>query len=344
MPFPKTSSRDQVTSSASRLRQQLAPLRTGIDRPSAHVLADDWYASYEIARALQITNSQWQHRHARQDERPMQVAVIVGSGYLFSILPELEVDIVLVVDNNRFVLNWMERSIDLILNSATPRLYLDRLADDSEPVVAALEQARNEGELWDWSDRHPGEALYSGVESVVRIERQRFEPCRQTQRAPLHFLSSIPSDPYWGQVLRGNGNMTRYPQCRRAVGNTPIITVNMDIRDGCAVEHVASAIRREGAVITYFSATNVAQFGGPITLRDWPIAFGDMPIMRSTRVEGGRVKWSPAATFSRGAAAYEAAVAQEARVLADAIPRGDWYPKQPSPEPYLARQRALLID
>lgn len=164
------------------------------------------------------------------------VGLVIGGGYLLSMLPELPVDIVVMNDYDPFAIAWQRAKMDIMKDAETPDEFMERVLDQSTLIAGAIltyeqRQALERRELCDYI-QHP---YRFPVDTWMELE--------QGNVGERHFLSSS----------------KRYARCREALLRKPIVFAPMDLANLDHMREMAEAFRGVDAQITFANLTNASE-------------------------------------------------------------------------------------
>jgi len=157
-------------------------------------------------------------------ENALALGVIVGNGYVNSIVPELPVDVVAMVDNDGCVLDWQRYVGACVRACPTAANFWERFADEAaypKRIAQILDLVKTAGTLQDITKR-------------FEYEREAF--------GPRHFLASE----------------QRYQECRQAMLRTPFVYANANFVDVPTMQKVGAGLASAGEV-TFFNPTNMVE-------------------------------------------------------------------------------------
>lgn len=112
---------------------------------------------------------------------------ILGSGGLLSMAPHFKdkFDTVIIADNNKFVLNWMDLSTKTLRNTSTPEEYSLRIAEDPQYQNLASSLAENDDSVSNWQNL---EKQSLGDRHFLHSQ-ENFEASKKSlQDKPIHFI------------------------------------------------------------------------------------------------------------------------------------------------------------
>ncbi len=165
------------------------------------------------------------------------VALIVGNGFVNSILPEVPTDHVLLVDKSSNVLRWQQRCGRILLQATDAQQYRRQVVADDDPLSKDLDQRarghlhrRYRGRPWEQPEhRHPAADWLEG-------EAERLEE--------LHFLSSP----------------TRYAACQEDYKQKRPVLAQVDLTSDTGMTRLSDTLADHNLQITYTNLTNVHEW------------------------------------------------------------------------------------
>lgn len=164
------------------------------------------------------------------------VGLVIGGGYLLSMLPELPVDIVVMNDRDPFATAWQRAKMDIMKDAETPNEFMERVLDQSTPIAQAIltyeQRIRlHRVEYCEW------------VQYPYRFPVDTWMQAEQDQARGWHFLSSP----------------ERYAQCREELLRKPIVFASMDLADLDKMGAMSEALRAVDTQITFANLTNASE-------------------------------------------------------------------------------------
>ena len=174
----------------------------------------------------------------RATRKAHAVGVVIGNGYINSILPELPVDGVVMLDNFAAVHSYQRMSGGALLRSETPDEYRWRTDHGRTPFTEEIMQREKRDKLVRINRFHYEQTPYGyPVDRWLQDEADVL--------GDRHFLSS----------------QERYKACRKAYRRAPVAYSNTDVFDVAAMQEVGDAIRETGGEVAFINMTNVHEYG-----------------------------------------------------------------------------------
>lgn len=231
-----------------------------------------------------------------RSERSRSAGLVVGGSYLESLLPELAVDVVIVVDREPFALAWQRCKQSVLRDAPTPGKFIKRILNQKTPIGQAILRSVQTRAL-------ERVGRYHYIQHPYEFPVELWLSHEQQQVGDLHFLSSD----------------ERYRHCREAMLRTPIIQSSTDLESVKDTRDLSDALAAVDSQITFANFTNAWEHSygdgyqeGVMELPIHPGAF----IAYSTSVEyieDGfvRLHRTPLARHTRGVAPYLSACIED---------------------------------
>lgn len=173
-----------------------------------------------------------------QTER-LQLGIFIGSGGVLSLLPDLPIDIAILVDRNTAVLDLNGLLISIVRESFNPNQVLRRLTS---------KKTRNND---------------PAIKGVVDI----YEDLKLTKAFLTHEIREF-GDLHWT-------NKKRFVEVKRALDDKPITPISADITNSDFASHLVTISADHNAEIAFANFTNVHHWVEPKTMdfiKEWPFA------------------------------------------------------------------------
>jgi len=226
-------------------------------------------------------------------ESKTAIGLIVGNGYIESILPELPVDAVTLVDNEPDVHAWQRFSGRLLLQSDGVVSYRKGVQADASAFGQDLNRIAEKN-------------------SWARINRYHYE--QKPWDYPVPILQNINLHSIDGYHFLADED--RFKRCQEAYARTPLTYATADISDSEKMGRIGQSIREANGEITYMNLTNVVEYIisekrwegyqqalGALPLHDNVfIAYSSCTVMRNDEYAGSTTP--PPALWTQGLQSY----------------------------------------
>lgn len=170
-------------------------------------------------------------------ELSLAVGLIVGNGYLHSMLPELPVDIVVGIDESAAHAEWLRYKHQTLTQARTARSFLKELQPGRAEICDAILEREQKANLVRINRYHYEQAPYE-----YPVNRWFDEESEETGQ--YHFLA----------------NHSRYKTARHAAQETPLVTAEIEVFNPADMKRLTGALANIGAQVTFANFTNVWEY------------------------------------------------------------------------------------